>query len=76
VVRGLKCPRHTACVKIPLLAKAARSRAPVNDGPADNQLMVKVIAIEGNKVKLSRKALLRDQKGSTKKPEPKPEASE
>jgi hypothetical protein len=44
VVRGLKCPRHTACVKIPLLAKAARSRAPVNDGPADNQLMVKVRA--------------------------------
>jgi hypothetical protein len=44
MVRGQKCPRHTACVKIPFLVKAARGRASVNDGPADTQLMVKVRA--------------------------------
>jgi polyribonucleotide nucleotidyltransferase len=51
--------------------RVAKVRDELKEG---DQLMVKVIAIEGNKVKLSRKALLRDQK--TKKPEPKPEATE
>ena len=31
----------------------------------DNQVMVKVIALDGNRIKLSRKAVLREQQGET-----------
>jgi polyribonucleotide nucleotidyltransferase len=33
-----------------------------------DQLLVKVIAVEGNKVRLSRKAVLRDQRAKTDAP--------
>jgi len=45
--------------------RVAKVRDELKEG---DQLMVKVINIEGNKVKLSRKALLRDQKHAPKKP--------
>src|SRR5579871_335789 len=50
--------------------RVAKVRDELKEG---DQLMVKVIAIEGNKVKLSRKALLREQKKG--KPEDKPKES-
>jgi polyribonucleotide nucleotidyltransferase len=45
--------------------RVAKVRDELKEG---DQILVKVINIEGNKVKLSRKALLRDQKAAPKKP--------
>ncbi|HUP90602.1 MAG TPA: polyribonucleotide nucleotidyltransferase, partial [Longimicrobiales bacterium] len=41
-----------------------------------DQIMVKVLALEGNKIKLSRKAILKEQREKLKKEQPKPQPQE
>ena len=58
-------PRKESCLPPPA-ERAMRVPAPECAGPDDelnegDQILVKVLAIEGNKIKLSRRAILKEQ---------------
>ena len=53
-------------VPIPVLGGSVRIRNVTDELHEGDQIMVKVLALDGNKIKLSRKAVLREQRQKLK----------